>query len=150
MCLYNNTLAHALHMQTGTWHNQLSNLAHAKCLYKQAALTSVCVQATHQTTRRITVLHKGYLVLSLQCCVLCRFDYANKAALDLMEASWEELVGKPSNTVPEDGQASCLSTFRCLIFYDCTMHAPWTRGMLHAACYTALEMQVACLSLSSS
>ena len=139
-------VCNTLHMQTGTWHNQLSILAHAKCLYQQAAPTSVCVQASQQTTRRITVLHKGYHVLSLQCCVLCRFDYANKAALGLMEASWEELVGKPSNTVPEHAQASCLSTFRWSICYDCTMHVPWLRRMLHAACYTALDKQSACFS----
>ncbi len=41
----------------------------------------------------------------LPCCN--RYDYANKAALDLFQATWDELIGQPSNCTTEDvNQAS--------------------------------------------
>ncbi|KAL3134759.1 hypothetical protein ABBQ32_007752 [Trebouxia sp. C0010 RCD-2024] len=61
-----------------------------------------------------------------------KFDYANKAALDLMEASWEELVGKPSNAVTEDTQdTENLNTLLAEVGRAGTssVHSRWLKGL---------------------
>lgn len=64
-----------------------------------------------------------------------RFDYANKVALDLMEATWEEFIGRPCSAATEEGQAS--STLHCA----CCVLSRGGAGKLHAF---LLKLHVAC------
>ena len=63
-------------------------------------LLSVCQRRNYhwQGTAHASLLVQAYEVSPL----LYRYDYANKAALDLFEATWEELIGQPSSSTTED------------------------------------------------
>lgn len=79
------------------------------CMHAQKLLhLFCCAQAIHSPPHQLVVDH--------------RFDYANKAALDLFEAKWEELVGQPSTVSTEDvDQASMCSAF--CIFLSLHVHS---------------------------
>ena len=46
-------------------------------------------------------------------CACNRYDYANKIALELFEATWEELVGQQSDCTNQHKDTVSHSIFKC-------------------------------------
>ena len=67
-----------------------------------------------------------------------RYDYANKAALDLFQATWDELIGQPSNCTTEDvnqaSESQVLLMLATSLDVCCTRTMPFRHRLSSLAC----------------